>query len=166
MLPTLGQILALGWRHRLRFFNLGGAGWGGVAVAGLRRRWRGGAGCVCLAFCALLRLCGRCPCCAGRVFGVLPVVQDRGSGPDSAARGVLQLQFLDQVVTCPLLYNDRCLGYDSTENCGISAVAVLTRWSMSLFMQFIDAYGRRCDHAATWCSSTSLSWCRGKFPWS
>ena len=48
----------------------------------------------------------------------------------------------------PLLYNDRCLGYDA-ENCGISAVAVLTRWSMSLFMQFIDGYGRRCDHAAT-----------------
>ena len=38
----------------------------------------------------------------------------------------------------PLLYNDRCLGYDSTENCGISAVAVLSRWSMSLFVQFID----------------------------
>ena len=37
----------------------------------------------------------------------------------------------------PLLYNDRCLGYDSTENYGISAVAVLTRWSMSLFVQFI-----------------------------
>ena len=39
---------------------------------------------------------GRCPCCAGRRRGivqfmdkvVLPVVvQDRGSGPDSAARG-------------------------------------------------------------------------------
>ena len=38
----------------------------------------------------------------------------------------------------PLLYNDRCLGFDSTENCGISAIAVLTRWSMSLFVQFID----------------------------
>ena len=38
----------------------------------------------------------------------------------------------------PLLYSDRCSGSDSTENCGISAVAVLTRWSMSLFMQFID----------------------------
>ena len=36
-------------------------------------------------------------------FGVLPViVQDRGCGPDSAARGVPQLQFLDQVVTCLL----------------------------------------------------------------
>ena len=31
------------------------------------------------------------------------VVQDRGYGPDSAARGVPQLQFLDKVVTCPLL---------------------------------------------------------------
>ena len=49
----------------------------------------------------------------------------------------------------PLLYNDRCLGYASTENCGISAVAVLTRWSMSLFMQFIDGYGRPCAYAAT-----------------
>ena len=34
---------------------------------------------------------------------VLPVmVQDRVYGPDSAARGVPQLQFLDKVVTCPL----------------------------------------------------------------
>ena len=36
------------------------------------------------------------------------------------------------------MYSDRCLGYDSAENCGISAVAVLTRWSMSLSVQFID----------------------------
>ena len=50
---------------------------------------------------------------------------------------------------CPLLYSDRCLGYDSAENCGISAVAVLTRWSMSLSMPFNDGYGRSCDHAAT-----------------
>ena len=50
---------------------------------------------------------------------------------------------------CLLLCNDRCLGHDSAENCGISAVAVLTRWSMSLFLQFIDGCGRRCDHAAT-----------------
>ena len=49
----------------------------------------------------------------------------------------------------PLLYNDRCLGSDSAEHCGISAVAVLTRWSMSLFVQFIDGNGRPCDHAAT-----------------
>ena len=35
---------------------------------------------------------------------VLPViVQDSGCGPDCAARGVPQVQFLDQVVTCPLL---------------------------------------------------------------
>ena len=34
---------------------------------------------------------------------VLPVaVQDRVYGPDSAARGVPQLPFLDKVVTCPL----------------------------------------------------------------
>ena len=77
----------------------------GVAVAGLRWRWRlGGAGCVCAALRAVLRRGGRCPCCAGRRFGVLPVVvQDRGYGPDSAARGVPSLQFLDKVVTCPLL---------------------------------------------------------------
>ena len=37
----------------------------------------------------------------------------------------------------------------STENCGISAVAVLTWWSMPLFMQFIDGYGRPCDPAVT-----------------
>ena len=49
----------------------------------------------------------------------------------------------------PLLYNDRCLGYDTAENCGISAVAVLSRWSMSLFMQFIDGCGRPCAYAAT-----------------
>ena len=50
---------------------------------------------------------------------------------------------------CPLLYNDWCLGYVSKENCGVSAVAVLTWWSMLLFMQFIDGYGRPCDPAAT-----------------
>ena len=49
----------------------------------------------------------------------------------------------------PLLYNDRCLGYDSAENCGISAVAVLSWWSMSLFMQFIDGCGRPCAYAVT-----------------
>ena len=41
------------------------------------------------------------------------------------------------------------LGVDSAEDCEISAVAVLTKWSMSLFVQFIDGCGRRCDHAAT-----------------
>ena len=49
----------------------------------------------------------------------------------------------------PLLYNDWCLGYDSTENSGISAVAVLSRWSMTLSMQFIDGCGRPCAYAAT-----------------
>ena len=41
------------------------------------------------------------PCCAGPQRGVvLPVVvQERGYGPDSAARGVPQLQLLDKV-TC------------------------------------------------------------------
>ena len=35
---------------------------------------------------------------------VLPVImQDRDFGPDSAARGVPQLQFLDKVLTGPLL---------------------------------------------------------------
>ena len=69
----------------------------GRLVGVWRWRWRrGGAGCVCAALRAVLRRGGRCPCCAGRRFGVLPVdVQDRGYGPDSAARGVPQLQFLE-----------------------------------------------------------------------
>ena len=42
---------------------------------------------------------------------VLPVaVQDWGFGPDSAARGVPQLQFLDQVVICLLLRRQVHLG--------------------------------------------------------
>ena len=41
------------------------------------------------------------------------------------------------------------LGYDSAENCGISAVAVLSWWSMSLFMQFIDGCGCPCVFAET-----------------
>ena len=48
-----------------------------------------------------------------------------------------QVVFLDTVET-PVVVQRQVLGYDSAENCGISAVAVLTRWSMSLFMQFID----------------------------
>ena len=67
-------------------------------------RWRGcgggggGAGLAAfLAACAFLRRGGRCPCCAGRRFGivqlmdkvVLPVVvQDRGFHPDTAPRGL------------------------------------------------------------------------------
>ena len=49
----------------------------------------------------------------------------------------------------PVVVQRQVLGVDSAENCGISAVAVLTKWSMSLLLQFIDGYGRRCDHAAT-----------------
>ena len=36
------------------------------------------------------------------------------------------------------------LGYDSAENYGISSVTVLSWWSMSLFMQFIDGCGCPC----------------------
>ena len=50
-----------------------------------------------------------------------------------------QVLFLDTVET----------RYDSAENCGISAVAVLSRWSMSLFMQFIDGCGRPYAYAVT-----------------
>ena len=49
----------------------------------------------------------------------------------------------------PVVVQRQVLGVDSAEKCGISAVAVLTKWSMSLLAQFIDGYGRRCDHAAT-----------------
>ena len=59
-----------------------------------------------------------------------------------------QMMFSDKVET-PVVVQRQVFGVDSAENFGISAVAVLTRWSMSLFMQFIDGYGRRCDHAAT-----------------
>ena len=66
-----------------------GVGGGGVAVA-----VAGGAGCVSCCVCAFLRRGGRCPCCPGQ--GCLArVVQDWGHGPDSAARGVPQLQFWD-----------------------------------------------------------------------
>ena len=59
-----------------------------------------------------------------------------------------QVLFLDTVVL-PVVVQRLCLGYVSTENCGVSAVAVLTWWSMPLFMQFIDGYGRPCNPAAT-----------------
>ena len=87
-------------------------------MVGVWRWWGcggGGGGALLAAFraaCAFVRRGGRCPCCAGRRRGlvqfmdkvVLPVVvQHRSFGPDSAARGVPQLQFLDKVVTCPLL---------------------------------------------------------------
>ena len=54
----------------------------------------------------------------------------------------------------PVVVQRQVLGVDSAENCGGPAVAVLTKWSMSLFVQFINGYGRRCDHAPT--SSLSL----------
>ena len=41
------------------------------------------------------------------------------------------------------------LGYDSAENCGTSAVAMLSWWSMSLFMQFIDGCGCPCVFTGT-----------------
>ena len=38
---------------------------------------------------------------------------------------ILLVLFFDSVEDAPLLYNDRCLGYDSAENCGISTVAAV-----------------------------------------
>ena len=59
-----------------------------------------------------------------------------------------QVVFLDTVET-PVVVQRQVLGYDSAENCGISAVAVLTRWSISLLAQFIDKIWTSCDHAPT-----------------
>ena len=41
------------------------------------------------------------------------------------------------------------MGSRRAENCGVPQLQFSTRWPMSLFVQFIDGYGRRCDHAAT-----------------
>ena len=99
--------------------SLGGAVWRWWGCGG------GGGGAGLAAFraaCAFLRRGGRCPCCAGRRCElvqfmdkvVLPVVvQDMGFGSDSAARCVPQLQFLDKVVTCPLLRRQVHLGFKS-----------------------------------------------------
>ena len=53
-----------------------------------------------------------------------------------------QLQFSDTLVTCPLLSITGAWGLTVTKNCGGPAVTVLIR------------------------SSMSLSWCRGRLPWS
>ena len=128
---------------------------------------RGGAGCVCAAFRAVLRRGGRCPCGTGRRRGfvqfldeviVLPVaVHDWGHGPDSAARGVPQLQylanvltcpyrcmrvqFLDRFLTCPLLCNARCL-----YGCQVVDISVVAQTQIPMVrftteilqMQYID----------------------------
>ena len=160
VLPTLGQILALGWRHRLRIFlicvgglmgSLGGVVWwwrgcGGVVAAGR-------AGCVCAAFRALLRRGGRCPCCADRRCGCPAFGQGclarccarLGFGPDSAVRGVPQLQFSDKVETCPLLRRQVHL---------VSSCRKLWRYRSCsacrcLLAQFVAGCGRPCDHAET-----------------
>ena len=74
------------------------------------------------------------------VYGVMPVVAE-GRGDSTGAvpgRGCLHARCVQTV-----------LGYDSAENCGTSAVAVLSWWSMSLFMQFIDGCGCPCVFAET-----------------
>ena len=76
----------------------GRAGCGGsgvaVAVAAAGRGWLR----LCCVSCSSSTLWSMSLLCRSW-FGVLPVfVQDRGYGPDSAARGVPQLQFLDKVV--------------------------------------------------------------------
>ena len=85
---------------------------GGGAVAGSRRLWWGGAGlaaffAACASFDVVVDVSVVLIVDVGVQFldkVVLPVVvQDMGYGPDSAARGFRQLQFLDKVVTCPLL---------------------------------------------------------------
>ena len=51
--------------------------------------------------------------------------------------GVLpQVQFLDKAVDMPVASNDRCLGL-SVQKTAASAVAVLTLWWMSLFVQVV-----------------------------
>ena len=79
----------------------GGGGGGGAGLAAFRAAFR-----------AFFRRGGRCPCCAGRRLGLssswtrlsCPSLCKTGVfGPDSAARGVPQLQFLDKVLTGPVL---------------------------------------------------------------
>ena len=60
------------WLRQERAGGRGG-GWVAAVVVG-----RGGAGCVCAAFRALLRLCGRCPCCADRVLVSCPLLCKTG----------------------------------------------------------------------------------------
>ena len=130
----------------------------GWAVAGSRRlRWRrGGAGCVCAAFRAVLRRGGRCPCCAGRRRGfvqfldkviVLPVtVQDWGHGPDSAARVVPQLQFSANVLTCPWLRRQL---HEGAVLGPVLDMPVIVQRQVPFWLSG---------------SSTSLSWRRCRFP--
>ena len=81
-------------------------GWVAAVVVG-----RGGAGCVLLRFVLFFDVVVDVLVVQIVDVGVqlldkvvLPVaVQDWGYGPDSAARGVRHLQFLDKVVTCPSL---------------------------------------------------------------
>ena len=56
--------------------------------------------------------------------------------------GVVTVAVLGHAGNMPVVVSNRCLRFDSAENCGGSAVAVLRR------------------------SSISLSWSRGRFPWS
>ena len=93
---------------------MGSLGGGGVAAAWWRR---GGLAAFVLRFVLFFDVVVHVPVVQIVDVGVqlldkvvLPVaVQDWGHGPDSAARGVPQLQFLADVLTCPLLCNARCL---------------------------------------------------------
>ena len=80
---------------------------------------RGGAGCVSCCFALFFDVVvdvtvvqvGRLGIVQLLDKVVLPVlVQDMGFGPDSAARGVPQLQFLNKLLTCPLLRRQVRLG--------------------------------------------------------
>ena len=139
--------------------------------------------------CVSLRHGGRCPCCAGRAGTQVQFLNKcfvpvwlfhrrsswtglwylrrhhhpyRGAEAFPYGPSVLQTTGCPQCKLCrrparshrccswtrlrrPLLYHNRCLGYDSAENCGGAAVAVRRFWTRS---------------------STSLSWCRDRFPWS
>ena len=150
----------------------------GVAVAGLRWRWRGGAGCVCAAFRSVLRRGGRCPCCRRGLVQSM----DRLSCPLLCKTGVMVqtvqpaefrscsswprcchahccdvrcmvVQFSDKV-DMPVVATTGAFGFQ--ENCGGSAVAVLGR---CLLAQFIDGCGCPCDHAETFfaCGSWTRS---------
>ena len=73
-------------------------------------------------------------------------MQDRGYGPDSAARGAPQLHFLDKMVTCPLACNDM------------------------FWVQFLDQVGmpvtvQRQVRSLRGMSSTSPLWRTCRFPW-
>ena len=105
----------------------------GGAVAGSRRLWWGGAvlAAFCCALCSSSTLWSMSLLCRS-CFGVLPVIaQDREYGPDSAARGVPQLHFLDKVLTCPLLRRLVHEGAVLGQGCDMPVVATTGAWRCS-----------------------------------